>query len=199
VSNDLIRPNDAQPSPDPFDPAALRLSGDHTATPGLKKMLLSVPVRTPAKDWFVRVHADENYSLETTVIELKEEREVYLVAPALREHLATEPLLSTRMLYTAITRQQVVFLWPCRLPRADGRFDDWGRTSLAAAGRARSRWVRMTANTSIQAYDVVEASGDLPEPVWPAESMRDLLKTAFGERHIDKLDHPVLRRLRGQA
>jgi hypothetical protein len=66
--------------PDPFDPASLRLRGDLTAAMGVKKALLSVPVRKPDKTWFVRVHPDEAYSIQTAVIELKEEKETYLVA-----------------------------------------------------------------------------------------------------------------------
>ena len=69
------------PAPDPFDPAALRLSQDFAASVGVRKVLLSVPVRKPDKSWWVRVHPDEGYRLPTTVIELREDRgsESYLV------------------------------------------------------------------------------------------------------------------------
>jgi hypothetical protein len=65
----------ATDAPDPFDPASLRLSGEVAAGLGVKKALLTVPVRKPDKSWFVRVHADPNYALETAVIELKEDGE----------------------------------------------------------------------------------------------------------------------------
>ncbi len=44
-----------------------------------------------------------------------------------------------------------------------------------------------------------EAMGDLPGPTWPDVSFRDLLAIAFKGKRIDTLDHPVLRRLRGEA
>ena len=74
-------PNTPTAAPDPFDPASLRLSQEMNAGFGAKKLLTTVPVRKPSKEWFVRCHPDEAYSLETNVIELKEEGETYLVAP----------------------------------------------------------------------------------------------------------------------
>src|SRR5262245_52740204 len=70
---------DTPAAPDPFDPASLRLSQDYAANIGVKKALLSVPVRKPDKSWFVRVHPSKDYRLPTPVIELKEDRETYLV------------------------------------------------------------------------------------------------------------------------
>src|SRR5262245_5601646 len=98
------------PNPNPFDPASLRLSQDFAASLGVKKALLTVPVRKPDKAWFVRVHPSEDYRLQTAVLELKEERETYLVARPLWSELAGEATLSPRALYTAVNRQGVVFL-----------------------------------------------------------------------------------------
>ena len=106
----------AASSPDPFDPASLRLSQSFAASLGVKKALLAVPVRKPDKSWFVRVHPDETYRLQTAVIELKEDRETYLVAAPLWPSLATEATFSPRALFAAMNRQGVVFLWPIRLP-----------------------------------------------------------------------------------
>ncbi|HEY7425333.1 MAG TPA: hypothetical protein VH682_13965 [Gemmataceae bacterium] len=190
---------DAPPAPDPFDPASLRLSQGFAESLGVKKALLSVPVRKPEKSWWVRVHPDPEYHLETAVIELKEERETYLVAPALRPELATESTFSPRALFTAINRQGVIFLWSIRLPGADARVDEWSRTALEAAERARQGWVRVTANMSLEAYGVYEAAGQLGEPNWPTMPFSDILRIAFKDRLITSLDHPVLRRLRGEV
>src|SRR6516225_1506979 len=73
----------APPAADPFDPASLRLSGDAAAGLGVRKALLTIPVRKPDKTWWVRTHPNEQYQLQTAVIELKEERETYLVAQSL--------------------------------------------------------------------------------------------------------------------
>ena len=117
----------------PFNPARLRLSQDFGATLGVKKAMLTVPVRKPSKEWFVRVHPDESYRLETAVLELKEERVTYLVDPVLWPELAAESTFSPRMLFTAINRQSILFLWPVRLPGPDGKLDEWSRSALEAA------------------------------------------------------------------
>src|SRR5262249_52749602 len=110
--------------PDPFDPASLRLSQGFAASIGVKKALLAVPVRKPDKSWFVRVHPQEEYRLQTAVIELKEDRETFLVDRSLWQELATEATFSPRALFTAVNRQGVLFLWPIRLPGADGKIDE---------------------------------------------------------------------------
>jgi hypothetical protein len=184
---------------DPFDPASLRLSQDFTASMGVKKVLLAVPVRKPDKSWFVRVHPEESYRLQTAVIELKEDRETYLVAPALWPELAAEATFSPRALFTAANRQGLVFIWPIRLPGPDGRVDEWSRTALEAAQMAGECWVRVAANMSLGAYDVFRATGQFPEPEWPDLSFKELMRIAFKDRYISDRDHPVLRRLRGEV
>lgn len=185
---------------DPFDPASLRLSRSFSATVGVKKALLSVPVRKPDRSWFLRVHPAEDYRLQTAVIELKEERgEIYLITPALWPELTTEATFAPRALFTAVNRQGVLFLWPVRLPGPDGKVDEWSRTALEAAARAEKRWVRVVANMPLGAYDVYEATGQLSEPEWPDLPLCDLLRIAFRDRYITDLSHPVLKRLRGEV
>ena len=55
------------------------MSQDHLEAVGLRKQLITVPVRKPSKEWFVRVHPDSDYRLETGVVELKEEGDIYVV------------------------------------------------------------------------------------------------------------------------
>ncbi len=183
-------------SPDPYDPASLRLSENFAAAAGVKKALMAVPVRKPDKSWFVRTHPDEAYRLQTAVIELKEDRETFLVVPALWPALAGESTFSPRALFTAVNRQGTLFLWPVRLPGTDGKLDEWSRTALEAAQMAASGWVRVAANKGLGAYDVFQAAGSLGEPEWPEVPLRELLRVAFRDRLIETLDHPVLCRLR---
>lgn len=105
----------------PFDPAKLRLTQDFGAELGVKKQLVAVSVKRPNKQEWVRTHPDEEYHLQTAVLELKEERETYLVDPALWPVLAGE--VTPKVLFTAINRQGVVFLWQVLLPGEDGRID----------------------------------------------------------------------------
>jgi hypothetical protein len=160
---------------------------------------LSIPVRKPDKSWFVRVHPSEEYRLSTAVIELKEDRETFLVAPALWNEVATEATFSPRALVTATNRQGILFIWPIRLPGPDGRIDNWSRTALEAAHLAEKVWCRVTSNMALGAYEVFQATGHLPEPEWPDLTFQQILKTAFKDQYISALDHPVLKKLRGEV
>jgi hypothetical protein len=186
--------------PDPFDPAALRLSQDTLAALGVKKVLVTIPVRKPEKSWFVRVHPDETYRLQTAVVELKENRgETYLVAQHLWPELAGEATFSPRMLFLAVNRQGVPFLWPVRLPGPDGKLDQWSKSALAAADMAVKNWVRVAANMGLGAYEIFQATGDLPAPKWPELPFNEILRIAFKDQYIDTPEHPVLRALRGEV
>jgi hypothetical protein len=91
----------------------------------------------------------------------------------------------------------VVHLWPIRLPAPDGKYNPWHKSAETAAEKAMQRWVRMTANMSLGAYEIFEASANIPDPTWPAEPFTELLRIAFRDRLVDRPDHPVILQLRG--
>ena len=184
---------------DPFDIARLRLSQDFVAAAGVKKVLNTIPCRKPSKEWFVQTHPDPAYRIQTCVIELKEDSEIFLIDPSLWPDLIGESTFSPRALITSINRQGVLFLWPIRLPNADGRLDEWSRSAMEAATFAAGRWLRVQANMSLGAYEVYESAGQWATPEWPDMPFQNLLKLAFKERFILTLDHPILKRLRGEA
>ena len=182
--------------PDPFDLNNLRLDSNFAATAGVKKLLRTVPVRKPNKQEFVRVHPDPAFREQFAMIELKEDRESYLIAgPGLAAELATEATNIT--LFTAVNRQGVVFLWPVRLPSADGKEMVWHSSAREAAAEAVTTWTRVTANMALGAYEVAIAETITTEPQWPDSSFQDLLRIAFKGRLITDLSHPVVKRLRG--
>jgi hypothetical protein len=181
---------------DPFDPANLRLSQAFTETTKVTKLLTTVPVRKPGSQDFVRVHPLAEFREDFPVIELKEEREEYIVTAGLVSALANE--LVTKTLYTAVNRQGVVSLWPVRLPFSDGRDLDWWRTAREAAELARRQWIRIKSNTNLGAYEIYLPESVIPEPEWPQLGYWDLIKIAFRDRLIDREDHPVIQRLRGR-
>ena len=88
---------------------------------------------------------------------------------------------------------------PIRMPGEDGRLDRWNASALEAAESARSSWVRVVSNRDLRAYEVSEATGKLPDPEWPDLSFEEILRIAFKDRYITELDHPVVRRLRGEV
>ena len=180
----------------PFDPAALRLDQSFAETAGVKKLLTTVPVRKPNRQDFVRVHPGADYRLTpAATIQLKEDRETYLVTPAMASELPGEFAAVT--LFTTMNRQGVLQLWPVKLPGADGKHNEWHRSEAEAAERAMRRWVRITANMSLGANEIFEAIGDLPDPSWPELPFEEVLQVAFRDRIVDRADHPLVQRLRG--
>jgi hypothetical protein len=162
------------PSADPFDPENLRLDQSFTEATGVKKLA---------------------YRADVAIIELEEERENYLVTPNTAADLQNE--LRVKTLFTAINRQGVVFLLPVPVAAADMRILEWHRSLREGAEMAMRRWVRVQANRNMGAYEISEATGAIPEPTWPDVPFRELLRIAFRDRFIDRLDHPVVRQLRG--
>ena len=182
---------------DPFNPTNLRLSQSFVETAGVKKLLTTVPVRKPSPQDFVRVHPDPAYRENFPIIELKDEREEYIVVADLVPTLVGE--FVTKTLFTAINRQGTVFFWPVRLPSPDGKNLDWWRSSREAAELAMKSWIRVRANMNLGAYDIFQAESVISDPEWPQLGFWELIKIAFRDHLVDRIDHPVIKRLRGQV
>jgi hypothetical protein len=196
VEPTAIEPVATDKVPDPFDLANLRLAQNYNETAGVKKLLRTVPVRKPNKQDFIRVHPDAAFRENFAMIELREDREEYLVAGSeLVGELAAEIVNNT--LFTAINRQGVVFLWPVRLPDADGKQMEWHRSARDAAEGATKCWMRVSPNMSLGAYEQIVAEAITAEPQWPEVSFQELIRIAFRDRLITSLDHPLVKRLRG--
>jgi hypothetical protein len=189
--------SEEQPTYDPFDVQSLRLTQDFGSAVGVRKRLVFVPICKPSNEWFVRTHPDESYRLPTALLELKKERETYLVAQPLWPELTSEPTFTPRLLVLAVSRQGNPFLWPARLPGPDGRLDPWNQSALEACQMARTEWVRLKSNMQIGAYDISVASFQA-EPEWPDLPFQEILRIAFRDRVISDWNHPALRRLRGE-
>jgi hypothetical protein len=183
-------------APASFDLLSLRMTQDFGSMVGVKKVITTIPVHKPHKQDFVRIRPGDDYQISTAVIEMKEDRETFLIAPELWNELPGE--IIPKIFLTGMTRQGVLFLWPIRLPNADGRHDNWNRSALEAAELAKRKWVKVVSNMSLGGYEVYEATGDLPDPEWPDLSFEEIMRVAFKDRYIQTMDHLVIRRLNGE-
>jgi hypothetical protein len=114
-----------------FDFDKLRLSQNYSELAEVKKAIITIQVRKPNRQEFIRVHPGEEWRFETAVLELKEEREIYLLDLPLWSEFSND--ITPKILFTTITRQNVLALWPVRLPSEDGRLDQWSQSALLAA------------------------------------------------------------------
>jgi len=180
---------------DNLESLALRHAEDASAT--VASVLTYIPVRKPTKETFFRIHPSAEYRLEALVLELREENETLLVSPTLHEALIGEKCVGRRILRLGVTRQGVVFVWPVRPPMAD-RADGWASTALDVIAQAETCWTRMVADMSLGGYRIFTSTVN-DAPTWPTQSFGELLRIAFKNSVVDSLDHPTLRRLRGEV
>jgi hypothetical protein len=176
--------------------AALCLQQNYNELAGTKKIITTIPVRKPGQQAYVRVRSGDEWKFTCAILQLREDGECYLVVPGLFQELVQE--VRPKLLYAAITRDGTPFLWPVNLPGDDGRLDAWSQSAHTAAKYAETDWIRIVANRNAGAYDVMQARNLKDEPAWPDMSLEDLVLMAFRGRMIDSIDHPIVKRLRGE-
>jgi hypothetical protein len=186
---------DSAISDDPFELSKIRVPQDFLEATNVKRLITTVPVRRPGPQDFFRVHPSPKYRELCAFIDLKEDREIYMVNLAAVPELQTESYIAT--LYTATTRTGVLFMWAVRVPATDGRVNGWHQSAAAAAQHAMRSWIRIKSNMNLGAYEIFEAASSIPDPEWPDLSFKDVYSIAFRDRLIDRLDHPVIKRLQG--
>lgn len=176
--------------------SSLRLTQNFGESLGVKKVLTTVPVGKPSKDRFFRAHTSPNWVFPAWILENKATGETYLVSAEVASVLGD--LARPVELHAAIDRQNNVLLIPIPLPGPNGVRNPWHESLAQAVGRAKSVWVRISANKELGGYDIFEATAKLPDPVWPDISMDELLEVAFKGRIITSVDHPIVQERLGK-
>ena len=190
VENTPSTPSNA----DPFDFDQFRLPQNFAGMMSVMKEILTIPVGRPDKQDFVRVCPKPFY--EGYLLELRSGKEIYLVSPNLHGSLERE--LVAKKLYKEITRQGDLFLWPVRLPDINGKLDTWNTSAHQAAAIAQNTWVRVVSNQAISSYHTLEPMMHFPDPQWPNITDEKVMSIAFKDRLIKTLDHPAVKKLRGE-
>ena len=155
-----------------------------------------MPIRKPHKQDFFRVHPQHRVA-PAALITLHDDSETFLIHRKFLPELAPgEYYLAT--LYLVMNRQGVLSLWPVKRPASGQNPSAWHTSAEEAARRAERSWVKILANMSLGAYEILVAGGQLSEPEWPELSFDEILKVAFrDDRIIRDHNHPVIRRIRG--
>ena len=182
------------PAPSPF--SSLRLTQNFGETLGVKKVLTTVPVGRPSKDRFFRTHPSPSWVFPAWILENKASGETYLVSAEVASALGDQ--VRPVELHAAIDRQNNPFLIPIPLPGPNGVRNRWHESLAQAIERAKSVWLRISANKDLGGYDIFEATAKLPDPVWPDTTMDELLEVAFKGRIITSLDHPIVQERLGR-
>jgi hypothetical protein len=81
----------------------------------------------------------------------------------------------------------------------DGKTPPWVEIPLEAEKAAEARWTKLYWDQSQKRHRVKVSDHIDEEPIWPTQALPELLRLAFKDRVIATPDHPVLKRLRGEA
>ena len=175
-----------------FDLAALAVPQDFSTQLNVETVITSIHVGKPSKHDFIRIMP--NWTLD--IFMLDENRESFAVLKQIALSISED--VSLKRLHPAITRKQGCFLWPIKLPDTDGKLDNWNRSAFAAAQLGKTSWIRIRSDLDNGCYSTIVAKNVISEPVWPELTKEQWIELAFKGKIIDTIDHPALKRLRGE-
>ena len=98
-----------------------------------------------------------------------------------------------------MTIQGAVFLWETAMRGEETNANQWILSAWNAQGIAQDKWIRVVSNRQNASYDVKVSESDLGDPVYPEEQFDEILRVAFRNKVIETLDHPILKKLRGES
>ncbi|MDO9540409.1 MAG: hypothetical protein Q7J09_10475 [Methanocalculus sp.] len=184
-----------------FDPDALRLAPSWSSGITVKRVLTTIPVKKPDKKEFFRIRPGDDWVFDALVyVDSDDSR--YLIAPVYQGELFQQGLARPVRLFTGIGYTSgVLFLTDVALPDIEGKIHSANQSRMQHYETAKTRWIRISYNQGLGAYDLWLAEGTLADPEWPEEpaNMAEALKLAFKDHYIDNENHPVLNKLRGRA
>jgi hypothetical protein len=137
-------------------------------------------------------------------LKLKEDGEVYLVAP----HIAKDPNIDIldhcyrAKLWVTISKRGVVGLWPARLAKYDSRGrlvdNDCWNAERRAAEAGQAEWVNIWYNRDIRCHEFQTKPGNDPQK--PRFTLLEYIEVGFKKRgrYIGTTDHPVILTILGE-
>lgn len=155
-------------------------------------------VGKPSKQAFFSPHPDQLLWQRVAVVEDESDGKAPYVLTREMTTRVPEGDWTAKILVPCITRNGTIFLWSIRCPDPDGKIDSWNQSALSIALSMGNSWLRIAANREAQGYRMCEPVTSFPPPEWPG-NMKEIIQKALKSIVIDKLDHPLLKRLRGEA
>lgn len=190
-----------------FDLKALAVN---TATPiVVKKKVTSLSLRKPkgGKEFF-RIRPGAEWTIKAWILKIDSKQEgegTFLVAPNLLSEVIETKLLKLTKFHIAISfGASEVFLTEVPEPayNSDGNLTDneFNRTRREAYEVAEEKWIKLQMNDAQNAWNYIYAVSKLPEPSWPdfPSDLNEAFQLAFKDRYIEDINHPELKKLRGE-
>jgi hypothetical protein len=150
------------------------------------------------KHRFSRVNPDPLFQSKVLLVTDREgDRESYLATPSLASRLGS--MAAPKILRLAVDNAGVPRLIAEPVIDPNGRPNLWHTSYANAIQTAEKKWVRIEANMDAGQYEIIIASGDLGDPIWPPQTMDELVLQCFEGRIINTADHPLIRQLEGRV
>lgn len=186
-----------QRSTSKFDPHRYRKAHnqrtEESAEWGHKQQTV-IPVRKPSRQQFVHAHPSPEYRTDgMPTIKDESNGDIYLLDADLELPVDIENKIDLLNLATAITAEGSLFVWWYK-----DSTNSWSQSARIAISEASRRWVRVIPDMSSNGYLLESPLVSPPEPKWPHKTFAQILETAFGARYIDSIQHPVVKKLRGE-
>jgi hypothetical protein len=180
-----------------LDLMAMRLTPGYAKSTVTVREQTTVPVDKPSKHAFFRVNCD--LKVDVSLFKYEVDGFWYLLTPDVVASMTVDAAKPCT-LYLWMTRDGTYGVWPGGLPLDDGTDYVAWQSIHTVCCEAMKTWVRHAWNKSAGSYDVIKFRGAAGPgaPQWPEATLDEIVTKAFKGRVIDSIDHPVLRRLRGE-
>ena len=176
-----------------IDLSKAKLPQNYSEMSQVKKVHTVIPVARPPKTAFFRVNPDPEFSFEAYILEY--ELSKYLVFPEVAAQFPE--LVKAVRFVSVITRDGNPYLWPLRLPKVDGRSDNWATSAIEIAELAKGVWVRATHDMLAGCFIAYKALSITVELAFIAMTMEEMLQKAFSDFVITDMNHPIAREMLG--
>jgi len=191
----LPQPEVSLPSTTELDLASLALPQNFADLAMVKTESIRIPLSKPGRQMWFSPHPDQKLWMTVAILKDETDSENYVLTENVRNLVQNDWMAKT--LVPCITKQGTLMLWPIRMPGADGKLDSWNQSAMQIAMNYGDRWIRVGSNRESGSYEATTPVAEFDVPKWP-EDMTEVFRKALKSAMIDSLDHPILKRLRGE-
>jgi hypothetical protein len=116
----------------------------------------------------------------------------YFIHPRFRDALGPQPRRCN--LHIAVNGHGEYFLLRVKQPNPGQDDNIWYQTARMVAAAAALSWVKVTKPTGAdRGWGHIVVQHNMFEPKWPEKPFEELLRSAFPDRVVDRLDHDLIK------
>lgn len=166
-----------------------------------KDVVGTLVYRNAKRNEFFRVRGDPEWKTQIGII-LDVAEDSYLVGPEVMAYLEQEQLMSKVDVFTLISKDSKdIFLSGIGVKKPEQKENSWNASRRRAYAMAETKYIRIVTNHATASYNITEALGDIPEPVWPDDKIPTLefaLNRVFENHFVDTMSHDVIKGVVGK-